>query len=227
MHKTKKLVAGLGMAAIAALSVHAGLSAEVASGTKDDFLTPKNQNAASDPFESFQKRFESMFSQPFFQDPSLDNLKGFDLFDRNLNEHFDKMLKSLGAPGIQGLNAPLFNSLASTEDAKTDIREIDDKLMVKIDLPGVEKEAIDLKVKNNRLIISSERKQQSSSSDDKGKVYRNEVSYGSFSRVIELPRKVIEDKIEANYENGVLTVTAEIDKTAPAPEDNGRSIKIN
>ena len=58
MQKTKKLVAGLGMAAIAALSVHAGLNAEVASGTKDDFLTPKNQNAASDPFESFQKRFE-------------------------------------------------------------------------------------------------------------------------------------------------------------------------
>ncbi len=190
----------------------------------DDFLTKKDPPKSGDILDEFQKKMESMMNNPFFRDPSLDNLKGFDMFDRNLNEQFDKMFKGL-APGFGRSGLSPFDNM-NAQSGQTDIREIDDKLVVNIDLPGHEKDSINLKLKDNKLVISSVRSETNKQSDEKNHVYRSEVSYGSFSRVIPLPRRVIEDKISATFENGVLSVTAPIDKSAP-PADEGRSIQIN
>ncbi|PKL44899.1 MAG: hypothetical protein CVV42_19230 [Candidatus Riflebacteria bacterium HGW-Riflebacteria-2] len=199
---------------------------EKATPEKDEFLKPKS-NAPEDPLDSFQQQFESLLRQPFFKDPSLNNLRGFDLFNRNINDHFDRMLKNFDS--ISGMNfptSPFTSSMLQGDTGKTDIREVDDKILVKVDMPGLDKNSIDLKLRDNNLIITSERKDTITSNDDKAHVYRNEVSYGSFSRVIELPRRVIEEKVDATYENGVLTVIAPVDKAAP--ESNaGRKITIN
>lgn len=190
----------------------------------DDFLPKKEEPRTSDIFAEMQKKMDSMMKNPFFQDPSLDNIRGFDLFDRNLNDQFDRMFKGF-SPGFGRTPMSMFGNM-NAQSGQTDIREIDDQLVVIIDLPGHDKSSIDLKLKDNRLVISSVRSETSKQSDDKKQIYRSEISYGSFSRVIPLPRKVLEDKISATYENGVLTVTAPIDKASP-PTDEGRSIKIN
>jgi HSP20 family protein len=91
-------------------------------------------------------------------------------------------------------------------------------------MPGHEKEAIDLRIKDNKLVISSERKSQIEENNGK-KIYRREISYGNFSRVIPLPLKVINEKIEASLNNGVLIVTAPIDTTV-VEDENGFKIKI-
>ncbi|KAF1080665.1 MAG: hypothetical protein GQF41_3075 [Candidatus Rifleibacterium amylolyticum] len=225
----RKLIIGFGVVLIAAMLFFAMPVRTAESGVnttdQDDFLKPK-EDQPGDPLESFQSRFDSFMRQPFFQDPSLNNLRGFDLFNRNINEHFERIFKNIDM--FSGMNFPtslLSNSMMQVDKGKAEIKEIDDKLLVKLDLPGLDKNSIDLKLSDNRLIISSERKQTTTSSDDRIRIYRNEISYGSFSRIVDLPQPVIEDKVEASYENGVLTVIAPINKNKPA-KDPGRKIEI-
>ncbi len=79
------------------------------------------------------------------------------------------------------------------------------KYIVKADLPGVNKEDIDISVSDNVLTIKGERRE---TADIKGEdIHYEEISYGSFMRSLTLPSKVDAEKINATYENGVLEVT--------------------
>lgn len=108
---------------------------------------------------------------------------------------------------------------------KSNISQKGDDLIVTIDLPGHDKNSIDLRIKDQALILKSERKSVTKEDSDK-KMFREEISYGSFSQVFELPRKVLETQAKASYADGVLTVTLPIDKTAPQDED-GFKIPVN
>jgi HSP20 family protein len=119
----------------------------------------------------------------------------------------------------------LTRSMHGFNQGRTDVRIEDDNVIVLIDLPGHDKDAIDLRLKGNDLIITSERKSEQSQ-EEKDKFFRREISYGNFSRVIALPRKVIEAKASAAYRDGVLKVTLPIDKTSPLDE-KGHKIPIN
>lgn len=86
-----------------------------------------------------------------------------------------------------------------------DIEEDNDNVMVRAEIPGMNKEDIKVSVRNNVLTISGERKQEK---EMKTKTYhRVERSYGKFSRTITLPSEVETDKIKASYKDGVLMVT--------------------
>ncbi len=86
-----------------------------------------------------------------------------------------------------------------------DIEEDNDNVMVRAEIPGMNKEDIKVSVRNNVLTISGERKQEK---EMKNKTYhRVERSYGKFSRTITLPSEVETDKIKASYKDGVLMVT--------------------
>jgi len=175
-----------------------------------------------DLMQSMQKNMDSVMRNPFFSDPSLNNLRGFDAFEKGLDGRFREMLKNLDLENtFKGFGNPGSSIHA---DAHSSVREENDKIIATIDLPGHDKKSIDLKIKDNALVISSERKSQSTSEKD-NKIYRNEISYGKFSRIIELPKKVLADKITATFDNGVLTVTAPIDLTSP-PTDAGHKIEI-
>ena len=82
-----------------------------------------------------------------------------------------------------------------------------DKLVVKAEVPGVEKEKISVKL-DGRVLTISGRKEEEREESDKEKTYHiYERRYGSFQRAIELPDYVDTDNPEAEYTNGVLTVT--------------------
>jgi HSP20 family protein len=93
-----------------------------------------------------------------------------------------------------------------------DVFEKDNKLVVKAEIPGMKEEDIDVSVVGDTLTIKGERKTEAEVKDED--YYRCERSYGSFFRSIPLPSAVDANKIEANYENGVLEVT--LPKTAAA-----------
>lgn len=93
-----------------------------------------------------------------------------------------------------------------------DVFEKDNKLVVKAEIPGMKEEDIDVSVVGDTLTIKGERKTETEVKDED--YYRCERSYGSFLRSIPLPSAVDANKIEANYENGVLEVT--LPKTAEA-----------
>ncbi|MBF0545282.1 MAG: Hsp20/alpha crystallin family protein [Candidatus Riflebacteria bacterium] len=187
--------------------------------------TPASSSSSVKSFDEMmqgvQKQMDQLSKNQFFSDPSLGNIRGFDLFDKGLEERFQKMFKGFN------LNEPFKSApgFAQAGDLKSDIHEVNGNLIITLDLPGHDKKSIDLKIKDNALIISSERKSQRNENDDKNKVFSSEISYGKFSRVIELPKKVFADKMAAKFENGVLTVTAPIDTSTPA-ETDGKKIEI-
>ncbi len=86
----------------------------------------------------------------------------------------------------------------------TDIVEYDDKFVLHLDLPGIGKEDVKIKFVNNQLIINGERK---SVSEEKNATYhRVERLNGKYYRAFNLPEKIVEDQIKAEFKDGTLTI---------------------
>jgi HSP20 family protein len=85
-----------------------------------------------------------------------------------------------------------------------DLYEEKDDIVVKAELPGMEKDNIEVNLSDNRLTIKGERKQEEEVK--KEGYYRSERSYGSFVRTLELPRKVQTDKVKAAFKSGILEI---------------------
>lgn len=86
-----------------------------------------------------------------------------------------------------------------------DLSETPSTIEIRMDLPGVKAEEVDIQLANGVLTISGDRKEEK---EEKGKTFhRVERRHGSFSRSVTLPSNVAEDKVEAQYHDGVLTVT--------------------
>lgn len=83
--------------------------------------------------------------------------------------------------------------------------EKENKYVIKTELPGMKEEDVDISVAGDRLNIKGEKKAESEVKEEE--YYRSERSYGSFFRSIDLPSDADTDKIEANYENGVLEIS--------------------
>jgi HSP20 family protein len=100
-----------------------------------------------------------------------------------------------------------------------DLSEAEDKVSVKAVLPGVKPEDVDISVSENVLTIKGESRFEAT--DEKENYYRREIRYGSFSRSIPLPTRVDYEKADADFAEGILTVTL------PKAEDvKPKSIKI-
>src|SRR5262245_50138132 len=69
-----------------------------------------------------------------------------------------------------------------------DLFEQDDELVIRVELPGVEKDAIDVQIEDGQLVVSAERKREAEV--EQGNVYRLERVHGQFTRRFELPPTV-------------------------------------
>jgi len=83
-----------------------------------------------------------------------------------------------------------------------DIFERGDDLIIRAEIPGVEKDDIDISVENNTLSIRGQRKREKEFDEDR--TYRMERVFGGFVRTFSLPRTVDASRISASYKNGVL-----------------------
>lgn len=98
----------------------------------------------------------------------------------------------------------------------TDIFEDANGLKIVTELPGLKAEDVKLTLENRTLTIKGEKRQVAESQSTK--VHRYERSYGAFERSFALPSTVDGNKVEANFEAGVLTVTLPIAEQAKARE---------
>ena len=89
-------------------------------------------------------------------------------------------------------------------DVSVDFSDKDGKYYLKAELPGINKEDINVEVKDGYVTVSGKKEETSEKKDTD--YYLKETKSGSFSRSFRLYNKVDEDKIEANYKDGVLTV---------------------
>lgn len=85
-----------------------------------------------------------------------------------------------------------------------EISEEGDHYVLMFDLPGVKKDQVKVEADNDQLTIRAERNEEKKT--DSKKKYLSEVYYGSYVRTFTLPGPIDEKKIDAKFENGVLTV---------------------
>ena len=86
-----------------------------------------------------------------------------------------------------------------------DIRETENELIVKADVPDMKFEEFDVRIENGTLTLRGERKFEGKK--EEGGWHRVERSYGSFERQLALPDTIDPDGVKADYKNGTLTVT--------------------
>lgn len=111
---------------------------------------------------------------------------------------------------------PFFDDLMSTPFGRmgssmrvpdTDVIERENEIEVVCELPGLTRDEVELSLENNILTISGEKREQHEDGQ-KGETYHlSERRWGRFSRSFVLPREVDQERIDATFEDGVLTVT--------------------
>jgi len=97
-----------------------------------------------------------------------------------------------------------------------DVFEDKDDVVVKAELPGMDKENIEVNLTDHMLTIKGEKKKEAEVKEEN--YYRSERSYGSFVRNIELPKAVHADKVKASFKNGILEVRAPKTEEAKSKE---------
>ena len=100
-----------------------------------------------------------------------------------------------------------------------DVYERDGKLIVKAELPGMHEDDINVSVEGNSLVIKGNKKFEKEVKEED--YYHCERSYGSFYRAVPLPAEVDKDKIDADYDDGVLEVTL-----SKLPEKKTKKVKV-
>jgi len=142
------------------------------------------------PRKDVEKFFEDMFEEPFF----LRNWKGL--------------------PSLRKMREYMAISPA------VDMYENEKEIVVKAEVPGIDKKDIDISVADSTLTVKGEMKKEEKTKEED--YYYEERTCGSFSRRLELPTKVQESKIKANLKDGVLEI-----HLPKAPEAKAKKIKLD
>jgi HSP20 family protein len=135
----------------------------------------------------------------------------------SLRREWDRAVESFPARwpfgGTRLENEPFWRrQLASHNEPALDVAERDDKYEIFIELPGIEEKDIQLKLANGVLVVRGEKHGEH---EERRKDYvLSERTYGTFQRSLRAPEGVDLDRVEASFENGVLTVT--LPKTSEA-----------
>ncbi len=95
---------------------------------------------------------------------------------------------------------------------RIDIIDRDTELVIHAELPGVKKEDLDVSLSDNSVTIRGTTKREET--EEKGTYYRQEMSYGEFSRTVALPAEVNRDNAKAKFKDGVLELTLTKSTTA-------------
>ena len=115
---------------------------------------------------------------------------------REIDRLFDDTLSALGATGTTRVNDWM---------PPVDITESENELTLRLEIPGVAPENIQLTTDNGVLTVSGE-KIEERKEDEQRRYHLVERSYGSFSRSFRMPKNLDDSKIEASFDHVVLTV---------------------
>lgn len=105
---------------------------------------------------------------------------------------------------------------------KTDIKEFKDNYVIDIDVPGVKKENINLKLNNGYLEITATVKEENDDNSEKSKYLRKERFYGSMSRSFYIGEDYKQKDISASFKDGVLSINLPKLEKLEKPEEPER-----
>lgn len=125
--------------------------------------------------------------------PSLESKSIHNFFDdfitKDLFDWTDRNFAALGS------NLPSVN-----------LKETDTEIEVELAAPGMKREDFKVTIDNDVLMISSEKEEKKEEVSKKENYIRREFNYQAFSRTFSLPETIDENKIEANYKDGILHI---------------------
>jgi HSP20 family protein len=102
---------------------------------------------------------------------------------------------------------------------RTEMYEDNGNLIVKTEMPGINKEDVDISLEGDILTLKAEKKEEEVT--EEADYYAREVRYGNYSRSVKLPFRINNEKIEATLENGVLEL-----KLPKAEEAKPKKIEV-
>lgn len=163
--------------------------------------------------------------QPAFNfEPDLDSWNPFEEMERiqaRMNQMFrDSFSRSMTA----GPNFDLLEKGAFFEP-DVDMSETAKEYIIKLDLPGMEKDKINVEVHDHLLTISGERKFENKESKA-GAFYRMERSFGSFQRTIPLPHDTDVEGVDAEYKSGVITIVIPRLAASMPPQKQAKKVEV-
>ena len=88
-----------------------------------------------------------------------------------------------------------------------DIKEFDDKFELKVELPGIKKEDIDIDINKSYIKIEAKKESEKEEEDKKKKYHKSEFRYGHYSRTLYFPHEVSVEASKAQLKNGILHLT--------------------
>lgn len=104
----------------------------------------------------------------------------------------------------------------------TDIKDEGDKYRLEAELPGFDRESINVELNNGYMTVSAERRNESSKNGKNDSLIYSERSYGSFKRCFSL-EGIDEEGIDAEYRNGVLSITL---PKKTKPQESTRRLEV-
>jgi HSP20 family protein len=138
----------------------------------------------------------------------------FQALHREMNRLFDDAMSGFGVPTSGGVPTawPQWPSL--------EVTETDGEIRVAAEIPGMDQKDIEVLLQNGALILRGEKKSETEDSERQF----SERFYGRFERRVPISVEVEEDKVSANFNNGLLTVTLPKSEQAQA---KAKRIAIN
>jgi HSP20 family protein len=130
---------------------------------------------------------------------------------RRFSDDLDRMFEGFGSPSLYR-SRPWSWGDVSRFSPDVEMLERDGKLLVRADLPGLNKEDVTVDVSEHTVTIEGERKCEHEETEEG--VYTCERTYGHFRREIPLPEGVKTDTAKANFKNGTLEITFDAAETA-------------
>ncbi|QKQ74078.1 Hsp20/alpha crystallin family protein [Nostoc sp. TCL240-02] len=148
--------------------------------------------------------------EPFRDTESWEPFREIDTLQRQMNRLFDRLIPSTNGGERSGF---IFSPAAELE-------ETDDAIRLKLEVPGLEAKDINVEATPESISITGERKTETKSEENG--ITRSEFRYGKFQRVIPLPSQIQNDKVQAEYKNGILHLT--LPKAEP---EKHKAVKVN
>lgn len=148
--------------------------------------------------------------EPFRDFESMQPFREFEGLRRDMDRIFDNLIRT----GERGSRSGIAFVPAA------EMQETPEAIHLKLEVPGMEAQDLDVQVTAEAIAISGERKSETKA--EEGGMTRSEFRYGSFNRIIPLPTRIKNDQVQAEFKNGVLNLTL-----PKAEEEKNKVIKVN
>jgi HSP20 family protein len=147
--------------------------------------------------------------EPFREMETWEPFQEINTLQRQMSRLLERLIPTNGGERVGFMFVPA-----------AELQESDDAIHLKLEIPGLEAKDVNVEATPESISISGERKSETKTEENG--VTRSEFRYGKFQRVIPLPSQIQNDKVQAEYKNGILRLTL-----PKAESEKHKSVKVN